>query len=270
MKLDVNGAVREVDARPTCRCSGCCATSSASPAPSTAAAWPSAAPAPCTSTASRCARASRRSRRSAPARSPPSRASRPTGPIPCSAPGPRSTSSQCGYCQSGQIMTAAALLAEKPDADRRRHRRRALGQHLPLRHVPAHPRGRPPRRGAQMGAEPCALTPVATSSAPGRRRRRPGHRLRRPAPRRRPRAGAAKAPLPPPHAFLRIGADDSVTVVLAHSEMGQGIWTGARRCSSPRSSSATGRRSASSTRPRRAGLRARRCGIQMTGGSSTT
>ena len=30
----------------------------------------------------------------------------------------------------------------------------------------------------------------------------------------------------PPNAFLRIGTDDSVTVVLAHSEMGQGIWTG--------------------------------------------
>jgi isoquinoline 1-oxidoreductase beta subunit len=29
-----------------------------------------------------------------------------------------------------------------------------------------------------------------------------------------------------PNAFLRIGSDDSVTVVLAHSEMGQGIWTG--------------------------------------------
>jgi isoquinoline 1-oxidoreductase beta subunit len=37
---------------------------------------------------------------------------------------------------------------------------------------------------------------------------------------------AAQAPLPPPNAFLRIGSDDSVTVVLAHSEMGQGIWTG--------------------------------------------
>jgi isoquinoline 1-oxidoreductase beta subunit len=33
------------------------------------------------------------------------------------------------------------------------------------------------------------------------------------------------APLPPPNAFLRIGADDTVTVLLAHSEMGQGIWT---------------------------------------------
>jgi isoquinoline 1-oxidoreductase subunit beta len=31
--------------------------------------------------------------------------------------------------------------------------------------------------------------------------------------------------LPPPDAFLRIASDESVTVLLAHSEMGQGIWT---------------------------------------------
>jgi isoquinoline 1-oxidoreductase beta subunit len=35
----------------------------------------------------------------------------------------------------------------------------------------------------------------------------------------------AARPLPDPNAFLRIGADESVTVILAHSEMGQGIWT---------------------------------------------
>ena len=34
-------------------------------------------------------------------------------------------------------------------------------------------------------------------------------------------AGAGFAP----NAFLRVGADDSVTVLIAHSEMGQGIWT---------------------------------------------
>ena len=34
-----------------------------------------------------------------------------------------------------------------------------------------------------------------------------------------------KKPLPSPNAFLRIGTDESVTVILAHSEMGQGIWT---------------------------------------------
>ena len=39
-------------------------------------------------------------------------------------------------------------------------------------------------------------------------------------------APLAASPLPSPNAFLRIGKDDSVTVVVAHSEMGQGIWTG--------------------------------------------
>jgi isoquinoline 1-oxidoreductase beta subunit len=32
-------------------------------------------------------------------------------------------------------------------------------------------------------------------------------------------------PLPEANAFLRIGSDESITVLLAHSEMGQGIWT---------------------------------------------
>jgi isoquinoline 1-oxidoreductase beta subunit len=43
------------------------------------------------------------------------------------------------------------------------------------------------------------------------------------------RFALAQAPadkkLPSPNAFLRIGSDDSVTVLLSHSEMGQGIWT---------------------------------------------
>ncbi|HTQ78443.1 MAG TPA: molybdopterin cofactor-binding domain-containing protein, partial [Thermoanaerobaculia bacterium] len=42
------------------------------------------------------------------------------------------------------------------------------------------------------------------------------------------RAFAQEAPapgLPTANAFLRIGNDESVTVILAHSEMGQGIWT---------------------------------------------
>ncbi len=36
---------------------------------------------------------------------------------------------------------------------------------------------------------------------------------------------AAEKPLPEPNAFVRIAPDDSVTILLAHSEMGQGIWT---------------------------------------------
>jgi isoquinoline 1-oxidoreductase subunit beta len=39
-------------------------------------------------------------------------------------------------------------------------------------------------------------------------------------------AAASAAPrLPDANAFLRIAPDGSVTVLLAHSEMGQGIWT---------------------------------------------
>ena len=38
-------------------------------------------------------------------------------------------------------------------------------------------------------------------------------------------APATPAAAPVANAFLRIGSDDSVTVLIAHSEMGQGIWT---------------------------------------------
>ena len=58
---------------------------------------------------------------------------------------------QCGYCQSGMLMAAAALLAKQPHAERRRDRR-GDHQHLPLRHLPAHPR-RHPRRRAAAAAE---------------------------------------------------------------------------------------------------------------------
>ena len=57
---------------------------------------------------------------------------------------------QCGYCQSGQIMSAAALLEAEPEAVRRRHRRRDVRQHLPLRHVSAHPQGDSSCGGAQL------------------------------------------------------------------------------------------------------------------------
>ena len=66
---------------------------------------------------------------------------------------------QCGYCQSGQIMTAAALLAKKAQPDRRRYRRGHAQQHLPLRDVPIDPpRGAPGcavsrRRRAKGGEE---------------------------------------------------------------------------------------------------------------------
>ena len=45
------------------------------------------------------------------------------------------------------------------------------------------------------------------------------------APESAPQGEPPKAAPPPPNAFLRIAPDGSVTVLLAHSEMGQGIWT---------------------------------------------
>ncbi len=74
---------------------------------------------------------------------------------------------------------------------------------------------------------------------------------------------------PPPNAFLRIGTDESVTVVLAHSEMGQGIWTGLAMliaeeldCDWSKVRSEHAPAAAVYARP---GMP-----IQMTGGSSTT
>ena len=65
---------------------------------------------------------------------------------------------QCGYCQSGQIMSATALLEKKPKPSDTGHRSRDGRQHLSLRDLPAHPRGDPRRVGAARGlteAHPC-------------------------------------------------------------------------------------------------------------------
>ena len=57
----------------------------------------------------------------------------------CRTPGSKIGVPQCGYCQSGQIMSATALLQQNPkpsdaDIDERDGR-----QHLPLRHLHPHP-----------------------------------------------------------------------------------------------------------------------------------
>ena len=79
--------------------------------------------------------------------SPPSKGSPPMAAIPVQRAWIEGDVPQCGYCQSGQIMAAAALLAKKRTAHRRRYRRSHARQHLPLRHLsgysPRHPsRGR--------------------------------------------------------------------------------------------------------------------------------
>jgi len=76
-------------------------------------------------------------------------------------------------------------------------------------------------------------------------------------------------PLPSPNAFLRIGSDDSVTVLLAHSEMGQGIWTGLAMLIAEELdcdwTKVNSEHAPAAPVYARAGI-----GIQMTGGSSST
>ena len=75
---------------------------------------------------------------------------------------------QCGYCQSGQIMSAAALLADTTQPHRRRDRRRDGRQPLPLRYLPAHPQGhqegrRPDARRSVRSHERRRPVPAARS-----------------------------------------------------------------------------------------------------------
>ena len=167
---------------------------------------------------------------------------------------------QCGYCQSGQIMSAAALLARQrrspTDADidaamsgnicrcgtyqriraaiTRAAAREATGHELTAmadhrnslsiaRSVPARPA--PPLGGGLLldFAPPPALRPRARS---------------------RRSAGFA------PNAFIRIDREGVVTLVMPHGRDGAGHLHRACRCCSPRSSRSVSTRSGSST-PRR-------------------
>ena len=56
-------------------------------------------------------------------------------------PGSTMKSSQCGYCQSGQIMSASALLASNPHPTDADIDDAMSGQYLPLRDLCPHPRG---------------------------------------------------------------------------------------------------------------------------------
>ena len=58
---------------------------------------------------------------------------------------------QCGFCTPGMLVSATALLAANPDADRGRGPDRPLRQSLPLHRLRRHRQGRAERRA--MAAE---------------------------------------------------------------------------------------------------------------------
>src|SRR5829696_4247375 len=130
---------------------------------------------------------------------------------------------QCGYCQTGMIMAVGASQGQGK-ADRRRHRLRHH-QHLPVRHLPAGPRGNPRRcrervtREAAMNEMPRMnrRSFLVSSAAAGLSL---GFHI--------PLGREAQAQALPPevNAWVVVKPDDTVIIRIARSEMGQGTLTG--------------------------------------------
>jgi isoquinoline 1-oxidoreductase beta subunit len=107
---------------------------------------------------------------------------------------------QCGYCQSGQIMAAAALLRDNPlptDADIDQVMSGVLCRCGTYQRI---------RRAIHLAAK--------MKQQGGRETREV-----------RKSGVKQKTATFAPNPFVRIGADESVTVVVNHSEMGQGVYT---------------------------------------------
>src|SRR5262245_15014894 len=110
-------------------------------------------------------------------------------------------------------------------SQRRRYRCSDVGQYLSLRHLHADSRGH--SSGRQAEPRRCQMTLTRRELLRSSDVSTAGLVIAFHIP--RVVRGAPQPPAPPlpkANAFLRIGPDDSVTVMLSHSEMGQGIWTG--------------------------------------------
>ncbi len=142
-------------------------------------------------------------------------------------------------------MAAAALLTKNEAPERRRHRR-ARWRAMPAAARPtcaSARRSRKPRRRSRKDdtmnpmrmrppAAPAHVSRAVPFSSPPPRPAQASRSASTSARRwRRPRAPARPSAAPPParfepNAFLRVGKDNTVTVVVKHLEMGQGVYTG--------------------------------------------
>src|SRR5947208_2464477 len=111
-------------------------------------------------------------------------------------------------------------------ADRRRHRRRDVGQHLPLWDLPAHPRGDPSRCGPQEGRGEMKTGISRRALLKGGLAVGAGLSIGFPVVQAARRVARAQTPgVFAPNQWLRIDRDGVVTIVNSVPEMGQGSLT---------------------------------------------
>src|SRR5256886_49683 len=122
-----------------------------------------------------------------------------------------------------------SVAARKAATDRRRYRRGDDRKYLPLRHLPTHPQGNSPRRRhdgerrSQMSGPQMERREFLKFSLAAGGGLLIGFSL--PEADMLATAQAQSATVFMPNAFVRIGTDDRVTVIVNHSEMGQGVYT---------------------------------------------
>src|SRR3984885_13116759 len=132
------------------------------------------------------------------------------------------------------------LVARKSEANRPGHRGSHVRQHLPLRNLSAHPTRHPPRRRNTIPTErEMTVATVANKNGSGTEVKRrdflkatvgmgAGLLISAYIPQWNKTSAAtlvdATRPFAP-NAFVRVGTDDSITIIANHSEMGQGVYT---------------------------------------------